>query len=222
MMTTIDIDGNILVLEPLDKEAMRGLWAEAKWTFSFYRTLHMGVELIVAALKAGKMLTPSELKHQKDRLEELFSAPVVFLLPPVPRYQRARYAERDLFYIIPDKGYARLPFLYAGRKIADREAAQVLTPVAQYVLLWQLQRGNLEGLSVRELSEVLPQSYLTLSRAVTVLEDVGLCKCKRDGKSKLLHFTWQGKELWEQAQRVLSSPVSFVWYCDALDAEGPV
>ncbi|MBQ3799693.1 MAG: hypothetical protein II837_05290, partial [Treponema sp.] len=118
--------------------------------------------------------------------------------------------------------YARLPFLYAGRKIADREAAQVLTPVAQYVLLWQLQRGTLEGLSVRELSEVLPQSYLTLSRAVTVLEDVGLCKCKRDGKSKLLHFTWQGKELWEQAQRVLSSPVSFVWYCDALDAEGPV
>lgn len=222
MSMTIDIDGNILVLEPLEKDAIRGLWAEAKWTFSFYRTSHMGVELIVAALKAGKMLTPSDLKHQKDRLEELFSAPVVFLLPPVPRYQRARYAERDLFYIIPDKGYARLPFLYAGRKIADREAARALTPASQYVLLWHLQRGNLEGLSVRELSEILPQSYLTLSRAVTVLEDVGLCRCRRDGKSKMLHFTRQGKELWEQAQRVLSSPVSFVWYCDALDGDGPV
>ena len=222
MNTTINIDGNILALEPLEKSAMRGLWAEAKWTFSFYRTSHMDVALIVAALKPGKMLTPSELEHQKDRLEGVFSAPVVFLLPPVPRYQRARYAEKGLFYIIPDKGYARLPFLYTGKKIADREVAQTLTPVAQYVLLWHLQRGNLEGLSVRELSEMLPQSYLTLSRAVTVLEDVGLCKCRRNGKSKLLHFARQGKELWEQAQPVLSSPVAFVWYCDALEGDGPV
>lgn len=215
---TINIDGNILELTPLEKSECKGLWAEARWLFTYYACSFCGIDFIVAASKTD--VTPLQLEHYAARLGSFFGKPVVFSLPEAPRYQRARYAQRGLFYMMPDKGYARLPFLYAGKKISDRMKAKALTPAAQYLLLYHLQQKSLEGLSVSEICEIVPQSYLTVSRAVTTLEDIGLARGKREGKSKYLQFASSGRALWEKAQPYLISPVSLVRYTDHFDRQG--
>jgi hypothetical protein len=220
MIMKIDIDGNILELFPLDKSFEKGLWAEARWMFSYYNCTSCGIDFVVASIKDSKELTPLYLERFTDRLEAFFGKPIVFLLPDAPRYQRARYAERGIYYIMPDKGYARLPFLYAGKKMSDRIRAKVITPVAQYILLHHLQEGSLEGKNVSEVCELVPQSYLTVSRAVTTLEDLGLCKNVRDGKNKMIHFIASGRELWDMAQPFLVSPILSVLYLDSYAGVG--
>ena len=216
----VDIDGNILNLAPVEKTRLKGLWAEAKWTFDYYECSFDGRGFIVPSLKQGKEVTPLQLEHYSYRLESFFSKPIVFLLPETPRYQRVRYAERGLFYLMPDKGYARLPFLYAGKKMSDRTRAKRLTPAAQYLLLSHLQLESLDGKTLSEISSSVPQSYLTVSRAVTVLEEVGLGYSDRFGKTKVFHFKFIGKDLWEKAQPYLVSPILTVRYYDAFDGSG--
>lgn len=216
----VDIDGNILNLAPVEKTRLKGLWAEAKWTFDYYECSFDGRCFIVPSLKQGKEVTPLQLEHYSYRLESFFSKPIVFLLPETPRYQRVRYAERGLFYLMPDKGYARLPFLYAGKKMSDRTRAKRLTPAAQYLLLSHLQLESLDGKTLSEISSSVPQSYLTVSRAVTVLEEVGLGYSDRFGKTKVFHFKFVGKDLWEKAQPYLVSPILTVRYYDAFDGSG--
>ena len=216
----VDIDGNILNLAPVEKTRLKGLWAEAKWTFDYYECSFDGRGFIVPSLKQGKEVTPLQLEHYSYRLESFFSKPIVFLLPETPRYQRVRYAERGLFYLMPDKGYARLPFLYAGKKMSDRTRAKRLTPAAQYLLLSHLQLESLDGMTLSEIGSSVPQSYLTVSRAVTVLEEVGLGYSDRFGKTKVFHFKFVGKDLWEKAQPYLVSPILTVRYYDAFDGSG--
>lgn len=220
MKMRIGIDGNILDLTPVEKARLKGLWAEAKWMFDFYECLFDGREFIVPSLKQGKEVTPLQLEHYAYRLGSFFSKPIVFLLPETPRYQRVRYAERGLFYLMPDKGYARLPFLYAGKKMSDRTRAKRLTPAAQYLLLSHLQLESLDGKTLSEISSSVPQSYLTVSRAVTVLEEVGLGYSDRFGKTKVFHFKFVGKDLWGKAQPYLVSPILTVRYYDAFDGSG--
>ena len=220
MKMRIGIDGNILDLTPVEKARLKGLWAEAKWMFDFYECLFEGREFIVPSLKQGKEVTPLQLEHYAYRLGSFFSKPIVFLLPDAPRYQRVRYAERGLFYIMPDKEYARLPFLYAGKKISDRARAKRLTPAAQYLLLSHLQVESLEGKTLSEISSAVPLSYLTVSRAITTLEEVGLGISDRFGKIKLFHFRYIGKELWEKARPYLVSPILNVRYYDSFDGHG--
>ena len=216
----VDIDGNILDLSPVEKTWLKGLWAEAKWTFDYYECSFGGRDFIVPSLKQEKEVTPLQLEHYSYRLESFFSKPIVFLLPETPRYQRVRYAERGLFYLMPDKGYARLPFLYAGKKMSDRTRAKRLTPAAQYLLLSHLQFESLEGKNLSEINSLVPQSYLTVSRAVTTLEDVGLGFSDRFGKTKVFHFKFIRKDLWEKAQPYLVSPILTVRYYDAFDGSG--
>ena len=220
MKMIVDIDGNILDLDPVEKTRLKGLCAEAKWTFDYYECSFDGIGFIVPSLKQGKEVTPLQLEHYSYRLESFFSKSIVFLLPDAPRYQRVRYAERGLFYLMPDKGYARLPFLYAGKKMSDRIRAKRLTPAAQYLLLFHLQVESLDGKSLSEISSSVPQSYLTVSRAVTVLEEVGLGYSDRFEKTKVFHFKFVGKDLWEKAQPYLVSPVLTVRYYDTFDGSG--
>ncbi len=121
--------------------------------------------------------------------------------------------------------YAHLPGIIALEKTSNRKIAEVLTPVAQYILLYHLQVGSIEGMSPRDIAPLLPYSYESVTLGVTCLEDVGLCQKIQNGqRSKVVHFELKGKELWDKAQNVLLSPVENRIFCDdiRLDAEYPV
>lgn len=217
----IKIENQQIELVPMHRQRNKSLWLDVTWTFDFYTAELQGFPLTVLKPKKGKRLTPMQLERYRDQLASHFDTAIVFLLQPMPSYLRQRLAERGLFFIIPGK-YALLPFLYANRKLSDREVAQKMTPVAQYLLLWHLQVSSLNGLSVKDLAERLPQTYINIARAVTTLEDLGLCESRQEGKSKRLHFRSEGKELWTQAQPYLLNPIKSEFFCDQIAPVGVV
>ena len=94
--------------------------------------------------------------------------------------------------------YAHLPMLIALEKTSDRKTASVLTPVAQYILLYHLQEKSLEGLSAKEIAKLVPYSYESTTLGITCMEDLGLCEKVLVGqRTKHIHFTKKGLELWK-------------------------
>lgn len=214
MIMNISIEGKEVALSALTKSQLRGVWLEAMWTFSFYEAAFLGHEFIVLEQNKDKKCTPMQLERFADRLQRHFGKTIVFLLDTMPTYLRQRLAEREVYFVISGK-YAFLPFLYANRKISDKSPAKQLTPSAQYLLLWHLQKQCIDGQTARMLDGTIPLSYLTISRAITTMEELGLCQCRREGKTKTIHFHNSGKELWEQTLPFMQSPVKEILYCDS-------
>lgn len=214
MIRKITIEGRQIDLQEISKARLKGLWMEAMWTFRFYEAMFMEHEFVLLEPKKDKSCTPMQLEQFANRLQGHFGKTIVFLLDPMPTYLRQRLAERGVYFIISGK-YAFLPFLFANRKMTDKTPAKQLTPSAQYLLLWHLQRISIEGETARTLEEVVPLSYLTISRAITTMEELGLCECRREGKTKVVHFSHSGKELWEQALPFMQSPIKEVLFCDS-------
>lgn len=214
MIRKISIEGRQIDLQEISKPRLRGLWMEAMWTFRFYEAMFMEHEFVVLELRKDKNCTPMQLEQFANRLQGHFGKTIVFLMDPMPTYLRQRLAERGVYFIISGK-YAFLPFLFANRKMTDRIPAKLLTPSAQYLLLWHLQKNSIEGETARTLEEAIPLPYLTISRAITTMEELGFCEGRREGKTKVVHFSHSGKELWEQALPFMLSPIKEVLYCDS-------
>lgn len=107
--------------------------------------------------------------------------------------------------------------LLANERIRKTKQAKVLTPVAQYLLLYHLQIESIEGLAARDIENRIPYSYASITLGITCLEDLELCqKVSGNSKRKVIHFDKKGMELWEQAQSFLVNPVEERIYCDDL------
>lgn len=149
----------------------------------------------------------------------LLGVPVVFILKPGPTYERQRLTDKGVYFVMSDK-YAHLPMLIALEKTSDRKTASVLTPVAQYILLYHLQEKSLEGLSAKEIAKLVPYSYESTTLGITCMEDLGLCEKVLVGqRTKHIHFTKKGLELWKKAETFFISPLEQLIYCDALHSE---
>ena len=82
-----------------------------------------------------------------------------------------------------------------------------LTPTAQCLVLYHLQRGSLENLPLKEIAERIGYSPIMLTKVKEELEATELALPSRQGRSITLHFPRRGRDLWEQAQPYLASPV---------------
>lgn len=209
---------------PRSKENLRGLTVGEKLSYTFYDGLYQGTPLLFLKPRKNNP-TPKECQITSGRVSELFGLPVVFLLASGPTYERQRLTDKGVYFIMSDR-YAHLPMLIAVEKTSNRKKAVTLTPAAQYILLYHLQEGSLEGLSPKEISARLPYSYESTALGVTCLDDLGLGeKRRRDGqRMKTLHFELKGEDLWRKARPFLRSPLIRRIYCDSIraDADYPV
>ena len=99
----------------------------------------------------------------------------------------------------------------------DKKPVHMLTPVAQYLLLYHLQVASLTNKTARELEQITPFLYTTLTRAINVLVELNLCEIKLDeARFKHLIFIDDKQSLWELAKQYLINPISNVSYTDKL------
>lgn len=210
------IAGQTINLTERIPDNLNGTNVGERMTFNFYDGSFHGVDMLFVAPKKDNP-TPRNCQIYASRFNRIFQEPVVFLLHPAPAYERERLMQKDIFFIMSDK-FANLPMLVALQRISNRKAAERLSPVAQYLLLYHLQVSSLEGKSAREIAALVPYSYESVALGLTCIEDLGLGeKIQLDAKSKGIHFHKEGKELWDKAQPFLMNPVEKTVFCDGLD-----
>lgn len=205
--------GRSVQLQELNKTQMRGVTIGDSLAYKFYIGEFHGMSLLFAEPKS-KSASPRNLSVTASNLTSLFQLPTVFILPICPAYERQRLIDKDVYFVASDK-YVHLPMLLANERIRKTKLAKVLTPVAQYLLLYHLQIESIEGLAARDIENKLPYSYASITLGITCLEDLGLCKKVSDGfKRKIIRFDKTGRNLWEQAQTFFINPVEERIYCD--------
>ena len=211
----IAILGRPIQLQERSKAQMEGATIGDLLTYKFYDGEFHGMPLLFAEPK-GKVATPRCLSVTANNLTSLLQLPIVFLLPACPAYERQRLIDKDVYFVVSEK-YIHLPMLLANERVRKTKQAKTLTPVAQYLLLYHLQIGSIEGMAARDIEDKIPYSYASITLGLTCLEDLGLCKKVAEGsKRKVIHFDMKGMNLWEQAQSFLVNPVEERIYCDGL------
>ena len=211
----IAILGRPIQLQERNKAQMEGATIGDLLTYKFYDGEFHGMPLLFAEPK-GKVATPRCLSVTANNLTSLLQLPIVFLLPACPAYERQRLIDKDVYFVVSEK-YVHLPMLLANERVRKTKQAKALTPVAQYLLLYHLQIGSIEGMAARDIEDKIPYSYASITLGLTCLEDLGLCKKVAEAsKRKVIHFDMKGMNLWEQAQPFLVNPVEERIYCDGL------
>lgn len=211
----IAILGRPIQLQERSKAQMEGATIGDLLTYKFYDGEFHGMPLLFAEPK-GKVATPRCLSVTANNLTSLLQLPIVFLLPACPAYERQRLIDKDVYFVVSEK-YVHLPMLLANERVRKTKQAKALTPVAQYLLLYHLQIGSIEGMAARDIEDKIPYSYASITLGLTCLEDLGLCKKVAEAsKRKVIHFDMKGMNLWEQAQPFLVNPVEERIYCDDL------
>jgi predicted transcriptional regulator len=86
-----------------------------------------------------------------------------------------------------------------------KEKLDRLSPIAQYILLCYFSSKKVKSkFTIRELEEITPYNYVAIARAVTNLEDCGLCQAEIDStRTKHVYFAESKRELWGNAQKYL-------------------
>ena len=215
-MKTVVLLGRIVQLDELTKAQLKGISIGESLSYRFFEGMANGVPMLFVEPKK-KVDTPRSLAITSDRFRLLFQKPVVYILPSCPAFERQRLVDKNVFFIVSDK-FAYLPNLMVLERMKMVKPAQMLTPVAQYLLLYHLQIENLNGKTARDLENLIPYSYASITLGLTCLEEVGLLrKTMIGGKSKIIGFELSGKELWDRAKSYLINPVNEVTYCDSLE-----
>lgn len=219
MCNTLVIANISFYTEEIEVKSIKGITLEMRSSFRFFKIEMAGQIVILLKPKYPlERYTPKACKKMEDMVSNNNGSPCAFWFDALDYNQRMRLMDKQVFFVVSGK-YAYLPGLVMDSQ-NERKVATELTAPAQYVLLYHLQTKNLEGHSAKELAEVMPYKYVTLTLALQVLQDLGLCTLiMDDNKEKRLHFELKGKALWEKAFPLLKSPMKKSFFCDNVKNE---
>jgi len=154
--------------------------------------------------------SPAEYWTDAKALKLKLGEEVILVLHRLPSYARNRLARQGIPFIVPGTQMF-LPFLLTDlRERFRRPRAPVgkgLTPTAQLVVLFHLQRERLDYLSLQEIAQRLGYSAMTITNVKDELESAKVCKVLRKGRTLTLLFPEFKRALWNLAEPLMSSPV---------------
>jgi hypothetical protein len=144
------------------------------------------------------------------QLKQTLHEDIVLVLPMLPSYVRNRLVKQRIPFVVP-KTQMFLPMLMIDLreqfpKSNDR-IRPTLSAVSQLVVIYQILRGSLDETPLGQIASRLGYSAMAISKAQDELQTAGLCEAIRTWRTVSLHFKQRGKNLWRQAEPLLTTPV---------------
>ena len=207
-----DID---IALIPLNQAELRGLNMMSIMRFTYYRGTFSGEKMCFLLPKDNTELTPAHCRRYADRIGEALGMPVVFILQTAQYVSRKRLIEQGVYFVVSNK-YAFLPMLLLNSlEKKKRKRGSVLSPAAQYILLYYLQSQMKSVCTIKDFQGVVPFSYQSIGRALVDLEGFGLCRSEMiPNVEKRISFIDDKRTLWEAGLKYMRSPIKRVVYTD--------
>lgn len=153
--------------------------------------------------------SPGEYQTQAEQLGSHLREPPVLVLAALDSYARNRMVRLGIPFIVPGS-QAFLPNalldLRERQPQPGKTRGRTLTPAAQCLVLYHLQRESLAATPLQEIARKIGYSPIMLTKVRAELEFAGLCESVRDRRATLLRFAHEGRKLWERALPLLSRP----------------
>jgi len=219
MNNIVSILGVQTELVSMQRKKLKGLNTDLLIRFDYYVAAFNQQEFCIIRSKSDASFTPLKYRKITEQIEKITGMPVVVLMDSPAYYERERFISQGVYFIVSDK-YVFLPSLIANVRVKEKKKRTLkLIPSAQYLLLsYLLDNKDYQKFTIRELEVILPcYNYLAISRAVINLENLQLCKVKKDGSgTKNIFFEYSKSDLWKKSKKYLSSPVKKILYSDII------
>lgn len=168
-----------------------------------------GRRTLLAFARAGDA-SPGEYQADASQLQAALGDSVVFVIESLSSHDRHRLVHHRVPFIVP-ASQTFIPMIFMDLRerqpLPRSEKVKKLTPAAQRLILYHLQKSHLEEISMKLMASKIGYSLNMMSKVKSELESAELAEAYRVGKTVVIRFTQQGRELWEAARPFLSSPV---------------
>lgn len=183
--------------------------------YDFWIGRMLNYKVIFAEVKVTDELSPSRLKKQSKDLSNMLHHPVVFVFKKLESWNRGRLIEQNVSFIEPGR-QLYIPELLlhlndsSGRNSNHLNIKERLSMPSQAIVLYKLNTKAMEPLEYQQVANAMGVSLMTVSRSMRELAAAELVRIE-EGKPNLVYFKFHGKDLWNHALPLLSSPVKTVW-----------
>ena len=201
-------------VSPLRKNLTDKLPVAFNSNYQLFGTKLLGRDYVFAIDKTAA-LSPAQAKKSVEVMQSRLTIPVVIVFTKLPAYEIPRLIAKHVDFIIPGKQMF-IPSMMIDikkPKIIDGDIKERIHPIAQVILLYQMEIGGLQGLTTRAMADLLRLSYATVNRSVRWLKGKELVQLSGD-KEKSITFTCYGKNLWDKSKEYLSTPINRIVYTD--------
>ena len=202
--------------EALGINVLPKLWDKAatlplflKERYQFYHLEMLSVQCILAVDIGINGQTPASIEKQIIQLAAKTDKFFIYSRGTINSYDRKRLIERKIPFIIPGN-QMYLPFLGVDLREYFRNVhrkSEKLSPAAQRLLLYLLQKACINGTTPAKMAEQLGYTNMTMTRAFQELENIGIGYHEKAGRNKLLYLKEDKKIIWDKALPFLQSPV---------------
>lgn len=159
--------------------------------------------------------SPMLLAKHQAKMTEVFCRPVVFVLERVESYNLTRLTRAKVDFIVPGKIIFMPSMMMVLRDVRNVAKAlpDKMPPVAQLLLLYHLQVRKLDNMHTAAIADMTAMAYPTINQALKWLAHTNFVEL-RGGKQKQVLFKLAGRELWDKALPMMTTPVERELYTD--------
>jgi DNA-binding MarR family transcriptional regulator len=154
--------------------------------------------------------SPAEYGAHAGAMRAQLAEPVTLVMSQTASYVRNRMVRAGTAFIVPGSQLF-MPFMMVDLRerfaAAGPEAGLRLTPAAQCILLYHLLRTPLDDMPLQEIAAITNYTRMTVTKVKEEWETNGLCQTSREGRAVVIQFTAAGRDLWNKAEPLMSSPV---------------
>jgi DNA-binding MarR family transcriptional regulator len=205
------VTGEAPWIEPMPEQAISTLPLYLRQRYKFFRADLFGRRCVLARENSATAeLSPTEYGHEVTQLKQRLHEEVVLLLTKLPSYVRNRLVRQRIPFIVPGTQMF-LPMLMIDLREqfpkSNDQMRSTLSAVSQLVVIYQILKESLDETPLGQIATRLGYSAMAISKAQDELQTAGLCEVIRTWRTVSLHFTARGKDLWRQAEPLLTTPV---------------
>ncbi|RVJ46122.1 MarR family transcriptional regulator [Sinorhizobium meliloti] len=177
--------------------------------YRIYETRIFGQRCVILAA-TDTYETPSEISKHARLVRNAVDAIVIFAAPSISAHNRSRLITQGVPFVVPGN-QLYIPDLamdlreYFRRP--EQQQADGLSPAAQAVLFCHLLRIDDGAATPSLIAARLNYSAMSIGRAFDDLMAAGLAETEKHGKERHIRFKTQGRHLFDEAQKLLRSPV---------------
>ncbi|GMR09976.1 MAG: hypothetical protein BMS9Abin28_0797 [Anaerolineae bacterium] len=208
-----DLTGNTVHPEELSQEKKDRLPIFLSRSYSLHRASIMGRGYLLLIHEHGDEPTPAKAATYAETIRDALREQAVFVFPQLDAFVRDRLIKQGVPFVVPYR-HLFLPIgLIDSREqpprgpSAERQSNALSAPAQVMLLYYLLNLSRTEEWSLKQWSEVLGYSQMSMSRAWRELASHDLCAGKNRGRSLVLRFPKQSRETWNRASPHLQNPV---------------
>ena len=134
-----------------DKKAKGKIPVFMGQAYEVYQAKFLGRAYTLLLVKEPSRPTPSQAAKHADKVQALLGSAVVFVFPQLPAYERKRYIQQGIAFIVPRR-QIYLPMVLmdlrespSARTGAKGRAPEALSAPAQVLLLYYLQKPDVDA-----------------------------------------------------------------------------